>query len=930
MKKLILLIVLILVSVAGVYLYRTYFKEESIAQKEIVLYKAIPASSPVFMEVSGIKELDFSEFVDYDRLENKSGIFYQNQVSRVQELIASHKIPGSLRSTPFVLAFGFAGDNTAYPLVIMRAGKNKQKNLEKLFGVCFPVDQYQFSEEQYSKERIVSVKNTKGQAVFHYAFTRGYFLGSSNNLLVEESIRQIDVGNSAIVTHIREKSTQLKQGKNTVYINHDALAELMAFWVNPKREKYTNEFGETVVSSRRNNSREFKNFASWSQLNIDEGKTRVLFTGSSFAGDSLNHYLSVLKGQESGRMKSDKMLPADTEMYFCLNLARKKIYFERLAKFFTYKPNYYKRQDRIRKLERKLKLDMEDKFTSWLKSEITLASTPKPGNSMDRNNYFLMEISDGEKNHAELEQILGSYYSRAGINMETIKSSYSTSNGDEYSIYSFPYPSLPGLWLGHPFLEIKARYLTVIEDYLVFADSKNGLEEYIDAIVGEKTLLADEGYRKYKAQAGNRSCISVYVNPGVFHRYGQDLFEKDILSRILSQKDVLNGFGATFLQLSFRENQFHSLMSISKKGSASNEGENILAIDTYEAVEGSPGVVKNHGTGNWDEVVFYDRANLYLANAKGKLLWSVKIGEPVMSDIHQIDYLRNGRLQYLFNTKNKLHLIDRNGNNVAPFPIDLEYDASNGVAVFDYDRNRNYRFFIAGYDKRIHVYDKSGKEVKGWQFGQSSQLVVSPVEHTRIAGRDYILFHDGEKLYVLHRNGKTRVEYDQKRSFSENPPVIDLTSEPRVILSGERGELFIYYFDGRSEEKKFRRFDEKHKLAVGDLNANGLADFVFCDGRELTVIEEGGEVLFKEKFRKDISETPVLFKSLSGDNNKWIGVVEGSANRIHLIDQKGKEHPSFPLSGNTMFDLIKIDNNTWKACVGNRSGGVSLHVVKTD
>jgi hypothetical protein len=42
----------------------------------------------------------------------------------------------------------------------------------------------------------------------------------------------------------------------------------------------------------------------------------------------------------------------------------------------------------------------------------------------------------------------------------------------------------------------------------------------------------------------------------------------------------------------------------------------------------------------------------------------------ILSEIFQLDYYRNGKLQYLFNTENKLWVIDRNGNPVEKFPIE--------------------------------------------------------------------------------------------------------------------------------------------------------------------------------------------------------------------------------------------------------------------
>jgi uncharacterized protein YjiK len=117
------------------------------------------------------------------------------------------------------------------------------------------------------------------------------------------------------------------------------------------------------------------------------------------------------------------------------------------------------------------------------------------------------------------------------------------------------------------------------------------------------------------------------------------------------------------------------------------------------------------------EIVFQDEQhNLVQVSSSGRIRWSIPVSGPVLSDIHQIDFFKNGRFQYLFNTAGKIFLIDRNGNNVQGFPITLASPATNGVSVFDYDKNRNYRYFVACEDRKIHAFDHAGKPINGWKF----------------------------------------------------------------------------------------------------------------------------------------------------------------------------------------------------------------------
>ena len=105
-----------------------------------------------------------------------------------------------------------------------------------------------------------------------------------------------------------------------------------------------------------------------------------------------------------------------------------------------------------------------------------------------------------------------------------------------------------------------------------------------------------------------------------------------------------------------------------------------------------------------------------LINSTGRVLWKQPVDGPIMGEVYQVDFYKNGKLQYLFNTAGKIHLIDRNGNYVERYPISLRANATNPLALFDYDKSRDYRLFIATEDRRIYLYDIEGNMISGWKF----------------------------------------------------------------------------------------------------------------------------------------------------------------------------------------------------------------------
>lgn len=165
--------------------------------------------------------------------------------------------------------------------------------------------------------------------------------------------------------------------------------------------------------------------------------------------------------------------------------------------------------------------------------------------------------------------------------------------------------------------------------------------------------------------------------------------------------------------------------------------------------------VKSH-VSQANEILVQDSLNdLSLLSMEGKVLWKMPIGDRISSDIHQIDFFSNGKLQYLFATRDALHIIDRLGNYVSPYPLHLPGKDINHLSVVDYDRSKRYRFLIADTDGKVWMYDKSGVNPEGWNPKEVGGNLMSPPRHHRIRGKDYIIAVKKDGLvHLYNRRGE--------------------------------------------------------------------------------------------------------------------------------------------------------------------------------
>ena len=78
---------------------------------------------------------------------------------------------------------------------------------------------------------------------------------------------------------------------------------------------------------------------------------------------------------------------------------------------------------------------------------------------------------------------------------------------------------------------------------------------------------------------------------------------------------------------------------------------------------------------------------LYLLSNAGIILWKQMLDGPLKSEVFQVDCYKNGKMQYLLSTRHKIYLLDRNGNPVEKYPVELRSPATAGISVFDYDKD---------------------------------------------------------------------------------------------------------------------------------------------------------------------------------------------------------------------------------------------------
>ena len=328
--------------------------------------------------------------------------------------------------------------------------------------------------------------------------------------------------------------------------------------------------------------------------------------------------------------------------------------------------------------------------------------------------------------------------------------------------------------------------ILLFKDYLVFSNNEKTLKQFINDNLNKNTLKSNSSFNRLFSSISSFNTLNNNYFSGSNYNFFNEL-------NLLNSK---NDFTENSFQLVQDNGIIHFNAVISKE---TKEDENLkisklFDVEIDEEIIMYPHFVKNHVTKNLDIVVQDAKNNLYLISKDGKVIWKKKINQPILGKISQIDIYKNGRLQLIFNTKNKIYVLDRNGNNVKQFPKTFNDPITQPLAVFDYDNNKNYRLLVTQ-GSELLMYDKNGKKVSGFKYKKSSNNITSKPKHFRILNKDFIVFKIGNKMKILNRKGRERINVNDDINFSNqnvfeyNDKLISTTTDQKLVQIDVNGVI---------------------------------------------------------------------------------------------------------------------------------------------
>ncbi|MCK5825137.1 MAG: hypothetical protein KAG96_06995 [Ichthyobacteriaceae bacterium] len=634
------------------------------------------------------------------------------------------------------------------------------------------LERYVVKKNIYDNAEILEykIKNIK-TSLFSTSFNGVLVVGRSK-ILLESAIRQLNSKRSLI--------------DNEVFSNlYNALNEKLEFNVLINT-KYLSEISEYSDKSNSNYISWLKDFAEWTALDVSISKDEIFASGVLSANDSLGSYLTVFKNHASQKIVIDDYFPSFTSMATVFA-------FENYPKYQKSLNEYYRKNGKLNKIlhsQAQYNIKKEDVFDSWIDNQIAIVSTSLKSKSVSYNDVVIIKSIDRTAAKEPLSLISDGFsVDYRGIEIKKIKESKILSD-----------------FIGGIVDDLKSPYYVLIGDVVIFSNNQEILKSTVGDFLGNRGVTKYEYFQKLKDNISDGSNIVLYFkNPDFF---------KEISSVFPHLKSFLDKYSASLskykagaIEISYDNKVAFLNMQLNELEVKEKEVKHSWNLNFERKLYTNVNSVVNHRDKSIEIAVQDVDNQLHLISSNGEVLWTKSLTGEIIGNIAQVDLYRNRKLQLIFNTENKIYIIDRNGNDVDGYPKTLPYKSTAPMAVFDYSNNRKYRFLVP-MGKHVRMFDKAGKHVKGFEFKNAKSSIDKQPQHFNVKEKDYVVFssEDGT-VYILDRRGRVKLDIKEKYKLGKNAFYFNESNgKPNIYTTTVGGKMLKIYLSGVVKEELVKGF----------------------------------------------------------------------------------------------------------------------------
>lgn len=502
--------------------------------------------------------------------------------------------------------------------------------------------------------------------------------------------------------------------------------------------------------------------------------------------------------------------------------------------------------------------NVEDDFNANIISHLIEFETSSP-----KRNFISIEVNDTIKAAENLKFMSDSVIKKDSLRIYRLNDSLENP-----------------LQLFIPLSRTNTNYAVLYNSHIFFADKSEDLVPLIGDLRSGNFLTNNGSFNSYKNQNFPEEFnYLVYNSPNQMAEDIPSFFNL----KSENGENPFENFRHFSFSVTYQDQLFKYRFHLMNESENINKEENVLWTLNLDSAATMPACsFVNHVSGE-NEIVIQDNNNvLYLINAKGTVLWKKKLNEKILSTIYTVDIYKKNKYQLLFNTKNYLHLIDRNGKYVETYPVKLPAESSSEMSLFDYDNDKDYRIFIPCKNNSIYNYSIHGMLQEKFATVKTENEVSIPVQYVKVGPSDYLVALDKEgKIYTFSRKGAGRIGLRNWTNINMTSFYVDagnsVSSTYLVYVDDKNGLINKISFDDTKEIIKLHSEIENASIAFSMIDDNRSMDLIVTKNNFFQAYNFSGNLILEKNLEMPLSKTNYfndeshsVYYSLSEDKTQLI------------------------------------------------------------
>ncbi|WP_296700046.1 hypothetical protein [Algoriphagus sp.] len=871
-KSLLILLFIILLAGGGFWVYQNYFSTRKINSLDIISQEAIfvfetyqgaetwntLVNDPVWGIFQTLPAFDrlSKQLVTLDSLTGENG--------QIAKLVQKEQLTVSLHST---------GIENFELLYTLNLNPSKTSGLIEDIKAKIPAGS-RFQNRMYSDQEVIEFYDSENNRGWSISILGDLVVFSSSSFLVEQAIRFYMNENQETYSKLITGTTLSSDSPGRLLLSGKGLAAMLKGIAGDRESQ--------AIASL-----EILNTALALDLSFEEG--RLEFVGPVYHPDPINFTPSIRANLTAIESLISNRTLALTQYNLESIFETQKI--ENRA--FPY------RSTLIGEIQRTL---TDRGFFDNFSGELYFLDLEKYGGS-DQNLALLARTFDAS---APLDLL------------KAFQKSENEENSDfylDYEILFIPEEEFPAHLFSGKFHGFGQTFVTSINDILVFCNSQQAMKLILDDFTSNNTWRNSPNSPAAKSELNSASGFSkIYLIDEIWAKWTQNT-NPSWSSFLQKYSGSFQSFPWLSLHINKLPDRTEATLKIPYKGDYKAEIKQVDAISLQpnktisldQTLIYGPSTALNYQD-NTQDILVQDGSNvIHLFNEIGDEVYSYPLDGPIVSDIFQIDYYKNGKLQILLATKNKIYGIDRLGNLLPGYPFDLGNEWISHLNLVDYSNNKEYRYFISTEDGNLYLLDKTGQQLDGWNPLSINEKTTGPPAHYRIPGKgDYMVaLGENGNLFLFNRRGErqggTPINFGEaiksegivwRDPSSRSYKFVSITSNGEIIQSNFDGE--IGYRNQLIKDDKDSEF-----ILVADQKAN---DFVFVSRQynEVSILDKTEKLLMNIR----VSSENLIYQYFDfGSDRQIFALTDLTQEFSYLYDLEGNLLTTMPLESSNSIQI---------------------------